>query len=143
MVSGIRWTRVLAAAVLSEVGVVVILLVAITVYSRVIAPGMSDAEYQTLGERAGYYVAPTAGFVTTILAVLWAGRPLASSFVANGLAIGLVSVVITSPFFFMARPEDKLMYGVAFLLRLAAGYIGGALAQRRFARTAHTSDVSS
>ena len=134
MLSGIRWWRVLAAAVLSEIGVIAILLTVITVYSRVIAPGMSDADYQTLGERAGYYVAPTAGFVTTILAVLWAGRTLESSFLANGLAIGLVSVAITSPFFFMARPEDKLMYGVAFLLRLAAGYFGGLLAQRRSAR---------
>ena len=133
MVSGIRWTRVLAAAVLSEVGVIAILLAVIAVYSRVIAPGMSDADYQTLGERAGYYVAPAAGFVTTILAALWAGRALESSFVANGLAIGVVSVVITSPFFFMARPEDRLMYGVAFLLRLSAGYVGGELA-RRFAR---------
>ena len=83
MLSHIRWKRVLAAAVLSEVGVIAMLLAVIAVYSRVIAPGMSDAEYQRLGERAGYYVAPAAGFVTTILMVLWVGRRLESGFVAN------------------------------------------------------------
>ena len=135
MFAGIRWTRVLAAAVASEVGVVAILLSVIAVYSAVIAPGMSDAEYQTLGERVGYYVAPTAGFVTTALMVLWAGRKLDSNFVANGLMVGVVSVVITSPFFFTAEPGDRLMYGAAFVLRLAAGYIGGMLAQKRFTGT--------
>ena len=132
MVSGIRWGRVVAAAVLSEVGVIAILLLVITIYSRAIAPGMSDAEYQTLGARAGYYVAPAAGFVTTVLMVLWLGRKLESRFIANGVMVGVVSVVITSAFFFMARPEDRLMYGVAFVLRLAAGYVGGLLAQKRF-----------
>jgi hypothetical protein len=142
MLSGIRWIRVVAAAVLAEIGVIAVLLIVIVVYSRLIAPGMSDADYQTLGARAGYYVAPTAGFVTTILAVLWACRKLESRFVANGLMVGVVSVVITSPFFFTARAEDRVMYGVAFLLRLAGGYVGGMLAQRQHARSARpTSSV--
>jgi hypothetical protein len=51
---------VLVAAVLSEAGVVAVLLIVIAFYGRVIAPGMSAVEKQSVGEPAGYYVAPTA-----------------------------------------------------------------------------------
>jgi len=130
MLTGIRWTRVIVAAVLSEAGVIAVLLVGIAIYSSLIAPGMSDAEYQTLGVRAGYYVAPTAGAVMTFLMVLWVGRKLESRYVANGVWVGVVSVILTLGFIFTARPEDRLMYGVAFVLRIAAGYLGGLAAQQ-------------
>jgi hypothetical protein len=34
------------------------------------------------------------------------------------------------PFFFSAKPEHRLMYGIAFALRLAAGGLGGLLVHR-------------
>ena len=131
MLTGIRWTRVILAAVLSEAGVIAVLLTVIAIYSALIAPGMTDAEYQLLGQRVGYYVAPTAGAVTTFLMVLWVGRKLDTRHVANGVWVGVLSVILTLGFVFTARPEDRLMYGVAFGLRIAAGYLGGLLAQRR------------
>ena len=73
MLTGIRWTRVILAAVLSEAGVIALLLAIIAIYRSLIAPGMTDAEYQTLGSRVGYYVAPIAGMATTFLMVLWVG----------------------------------------------------------------------
>ena len=136
MLTGIRWKRVILAAVLSEAGVIAVLLAVIAIYSKLIAPGMTDAEYQTLGQRAGYYVAPTAGAVTTFLMVLWVGRTLKARYVANGVWVGVVSVILTLGFIFTATPEDRLMYGVAFVLRIAAGYLGGLAAQRRFGEPA-------
>jgi hypothetical protein len=129
MFSTIRWGRVIIGGVLSEAGVIAVLLISITFYTKVIAPVISDAEKQRLGERVGYYVAPTAGFVTTMLAALWAARGLDSDFIANGLMVGVISVAISVPFFVTARPEHRLMYGVAFALRFAAGYVGGTLAR--------------
>jgi hypothetical protein len=131
MLTGIRWTRVILAAVLSEAGVIAVLLAVIAVYSSLIAPGMTDAEYQSLGPRVGYYVAPIAGAVTTFLMVLWVGRKLDTRHVANGVWVGVVSVILTVGFVFSARPEDRLMYAVAFVLRIVAGYLGGLVSQRR------------
>ena len=127
--STIHWGRIVIAAVLSEVGVVVALLAAIAVYRTWISPGLSGDEYQTLGERVGYYVAPTAGFVTTLAMALWAVRGIQSGAIPSGLLVGAISVAITLPFFFTARSEHRLMYGVAFALRLAAGFLGGLLAR--------------
>lgn len=131
MLTGIRWTRVILAAVLSEAGVIAVLLTVIAIYSALIAPGITDAEYQSLGQRVGYYVAPIAGAVTTFLMVLWVGRKLDTRHVANGVWVGVLSVILTAGFVFSARPEDRLMYGVAFILRIVAGYLGGLVSQRR------------
>ena len=124
MFATIHWFRVLVAGVASEVGVILVLLASIAIYKKLIAP---EAETKRLGERIGYYVAPTAGFVTTGLAALWAVHGLEGGVVANAVAVGAVSVVITLPFLLGAKPEHRLMYGVAFLLRLVAAYLAGVL----------------
>ena len=125
MFSTIHWIRVLVAGGLSEVGVVLALLLGIAIHKKVLAPGRADTSPHTLGERVGYYVAPPAGFVTTGLMALWAVRGLETGIMANALAVGIVSVAITIPFFLGARPEHRLMYGIAFALRLVAAGLAG------------------
>jgi len=125
----IHWLRVVIAGVLSEVGVIVVLLASIAIYKRFVTAARSEAPTGTLGERVGYYVAPTAGFVTTGLAALWAVRGLETGIIATALAVGVVSVAITSPFLLSAKPEHRLVYGVAFTLRLIAAYLAGVVSQ--------------
>jgi hypothetical protein len=125
----IHWVRVLIAGVLSEVGVIVVLLASIAIYKRLSAGPMPElaAGSPSLGERIGYYVAPAAGFVTTGLAALWAVHGLDTGIVANAVAVGIVSVLLTSPFLLSARPEHRVMYGIAFALRLVAATLAGVL----------------
>jgi hypothetical protein len=127
VLSTIHWVRVLVAGVLSEAGVIVVLLASIAIYKRfsAVATAEPDAGSPSLGERIGYYVAPAAGFVTTGLATLWAVHGLDTGVIANAVAVGVVSVLITSPFLLSARPEHRPMYCVAFALRLAAAYLAG------------------
>jgi hypothetical protein len=132
--SRIRWGRVLVAAVLSEVAVVAILIVTITAYRFLVAPGRAAAEYDAFGELAGYYVAPVAAGMATFVGALWVGRKLTSAFVANGALVGAAAVVLTGGLIFVAKPEDRLMYGVSFVLRILGGCFGGAVAQRMSSR---------
>jgi len=127
--STIHWVRVLVAGVLSEVGVIVVLLASIAIYKKLFAGATPEPEAgsPSLGERIGYYLAPTAGFVTTGLAALWAVHGLDTGIIANAVAVGIVSVALTSPFLLSARPEHRLMYAVAFALRLGAAYLAGVL----------------
>ena len=129
-ITKIRWGRVVLAAVLAEAAVILLLLAVVTVYSVVISPGLTTDEYDVFGQDAGYYVAPAAAAGATFLMVLWVARALDSGFVANGLMVGLVGVLLTVGFVFGARPEDRLMYGVSFALRIVGGYAGGIVAQR-------------
>jgi hypothetical protein len=48
-------------------------------------------------------------------------RRLNSGFVANGILTGILSVLLTVGFLVSAKPEHRLMYGIAFVLRIAAG----------------------
>ena len=128
----IHWRRVLLAAVLSEVGVILTLLAITVTYSFAIAPGQTQADYEEFAQTAGYYVAPAAGALTTFLMVLWVGRRLKSNFIANGLLVGVISVLLTVGFLATARPEHRLMYLVAFGLRIGAAYLGGLTARKLF-----------
>jgi hypothetical protein len=120
----------MVAALLSEVAVVAVLILITTTYRFLIAPGKSAAEYQAFGDLAGYYVAPATAGLVAFFGALWATRKLSSAFVVNGTLVGIVGVLLSAGPFFVAEPEDRLMYGVSFLLRILGGYLRGLLAQR-------------
>ena len=126
----IRWRRVVAAAFLSEAAVVAVLILIATTYRFLVAPGKGAGEYQAFGEIANYYAAPVAAGLATFFSAIWATRKLTSSFIANGALVGVAAVVLTLGFLFAAKPEDRLMYGVSFVLRILGGYLGGVAIQR-------------
>jgi len=128
--SRIRWGRIILAALMSEAGVILVLLASIAGYT-LFTPSITDAQSATLGEDIGYYVAPATGAVTTFLAVLWATRRLTSAVVAHGALVGLLSMLLGVGFIFTARPDHRAMYIVAFVLRILGGYAGGLFVQSR------------
>jgi fluoride ion exporter CrcB/FEX len=86
--------------------------------------------FKVPSESAGYYVAPAASAVATFLMVLWVARKLESRFILHGVLVGLVGVVLTGGFIFTAKPGDRLMYVVSFVLRIVGGYLGGLVTQK-------------
>ena len=114
---------------MSEAGVIAALFAGLAIYKASGSAALSGADNQTLGERVGYYVAPPAGFVTTLAAAYWAAHGIDSGGIATGFLVGVISVAITLPFFLSAKREHRVMYGIAFLLRFVAGAIGGVLGQ--------------
>ena len=141
MASRIRWGRAIAAALLSELAVIAVLLAVTLTYSLLIAPGRSSAEYQRFGEVAGYYVAPAASGFAIFLSVFWMARKLTADFVVNGTLVGVMAVVLTAGFLFGAKPEDRPMYIASFAIRIVAGYLAGLTTQAAFNRR-RTSAVS-
>jgi hypothetical protein len=117
MKARIRWGRVILAAVAAEVAVILLI------------TGISTIRPE-FRESAGYYVAPPASALATFLMVLWVARKLEAGFILHGILVGLAGVVLTGGFIFLAKPEDRLMYGVSCLLRIAAGYLGGVVARK-------------
>lgn len=126
---GIRWGLIVLAAFLAEVAVILIIGAAIMAYRIWIAPGQTEAEYRAFGELAGYYAGPAGGALMTFLFVLWLGRKLNSDFILHGVLIGVAGVLLTAGFIFSAKPEHRLMYVISYILRIAAGYLGGLAAR--------------
>jgi hypothetical protein len=125
-----------AAAVMSDAGVIALLLAVTTIYMSM-TPGLTDDQYYAKGEDIGYYVAPTAGAVLTALSALWAARRLTSAFVLHGVLVGVVATLLTIGFIFGARPDHRVMYVVSFGLKIAGGYVGGLVAQWRYRGTSN------
>ena len=136
-----HWTRVIVAAILSELGVFVALFASFGAYWLATQTSFDTIINSSRGEDISYYVAAPAAFVMTTLAVLWATRTMTSDLVRHGLLVGLVAVLLTFGFIFGARPEHRIMYAVSFGLRILGGYVGGAIAQRRVAARSTTSRV--
>ena len=130
--SEIRWGRVIAAAVLSEAAITLLIVAIIGAHRYVFAPGQSQAVYDAFADHAAYYTAPAAAGVFAFLFALWAGRPLTGAFVLNGILVGAVGVILTFGFYFAAAPDDRPMYLVSFVLRLVGGYAGGKTAERAY-----------
>ena len=122
------------AALASEVAVIVVLILITTTYRFLLAPGKSAADYQAFSDLAGYYFAPPAAGLAAFFGALWATRKLSSGFLVNGTLVGVFGVLLTGGFFFVTKPENRLMYVVSFVLRILGGYLGGVLAQRISAR---------
>jgi len=114
----IRWGRVVLAAVAAEASVI-LLIAAISILRP---------EFR---ESAGYYVAAPASALATFLMTLWVVRKLESGFILHGILVGLIGVVLTGGFIFLAKPEDRVMYGVSYVLRIIGGYLGGVVARKR------------
>jgi hypothetical protein len=129
--TGIRWKRVIVAAVLSELAVIAVISLVMGVYALLIAPGRTSAEYGEFGENAGYYLAAPAAAVAVFVGAFWAVRKLESGFVANGVLVGVIATLLTAGMIVGARPGDRWVYIASFVLRIVAGYAAGVWVQRK------------
>jgi hypothetical protein len=129
--SPIRWKRVLVAAVGSEIPVIAVLSAVMIIHRFLVAPGLSDAQYEDFAQVAGYYVAPPAGAISTFLCAWWVTRRLTSGYLVNGALVGIFSTLFTLGFIVTARPEHRWMYIVSYAGRIIAGYAAGLAAHKK------------
>jgi hypothetical protein len=127
--AGIRWKRVIVAAIGSELAVIIVISI-IMVTHMVLTPGRPQEEYSEFGQNAGYYAAAPAATLAVFLMAFWAIRKLDSAFIINGLLVGIIATLLTVGFIVGARPGDRWMYIASFVLRIAAGYAAGMVVQR-------------
>jgi len=133
----VPWGRIVIAAVGSEVAVMAVLMLLMAGYRFAIAPGHPASNYTAFDDAAGYYVAPVAAGLATLCSALWVCRSASARFALTGTMVGLIAVLLTGGFVFFAKPEDRVMYGVSYVLRVIGGGAGGMIAQR--ARTRRSS----
>src|SRR5437660_12669655 len=90
---GIRWARIILAAFLAEVAVILIIGAVIVVHRFWIAPGQTDAEYRAFGEVAGYYAGPVWSAVARFMHM--SGPPNRQPQCMTDKGKGMVSNTIT------------------------------------------------
>lgn len=132
MKARIAWGRVILAAVMSEMAVIIVLL-AITGVYILFSHKATVSDIHQFGTSVGYYVAPLAAGLCTFVAARWAIRSLKADLLLNGTLVGVAATILTVGMFFGATPGDRVMYLVSFVIRIAAGYAAGATAKPRAA----------
>jgi len=137
--NGIPWKRVIVAAFLAEIAVIVCISAVFVSYRFLIAPGQPDAVYEEFGQDAGYYIAAPASGLATFVCAFLAARKLRSKVIATAFMVGVVETLLTVGFIFGARPSDRPMYIVSFIVRLIAGYLAGVVAARAASRGVESS----
>jgi hypothetical protein len=131
--TGVRWGRVTVAGLLTEIGVILIIVAAVTVYRFAASP--TAVEYQAFADRAGYYVGIVGGALLAFLFSSWVCRTLRADFIVNGLLVGCVGVLLHVGLSVASRAEFQAAYAVADGLKLAGGALGGYLARGRYGQS--------
>ena len=132
----IRWGRVLLGAFLAEASVMAVFFLLLGLAWLAGVPGLA-APMSPLD----FADALIASFISVYIFTLWVARPLASGFVAHGVLVALVAMLL---FLVMlgataGSVQQPLLYWVAHGLKFAGGIAGGITAARRAASYARAS----
>ena len=132
--AGVRWGRVLAAGVLTEAAVVLLIAAAVAGYKYGLSP--TQAEHQAFSGRAGFYVGVFGGAPAAFALALWACRPLRAGFLKHGFLVGCVAALLHAALAAGAGAGFQAAYVLADALKLAGGASGGYVAAKRRGREA-------
>jgi hypothetical protein len=127
----LRVGRILAFGVVAEVAVILLIIVTLTLHSRVFAAGQPQEVLDAFAERAPAVIGPVAGILFTFIAALYCTRPLEVRHRTHGVLVGVVTTLLTLPDMIMATTAMRPLYLAAMMLKLIAGLAGGAYSERR------------
>ena len=127
----IRFGRVIAFGVLAELATMLVIVVTLTIHSRVIAAGQPQDVIDDFARQVPAVLGPLGGILFTLVAAILATRPLTDRIREHGAWVGVVTAAITLPILIASTPADRPLYLAAIALKLVAGVMGGALSERR------------
>jgi hypothetical protein len=132
--TGVRWVRVIIAGLLTEISVVLLIVIIVSVYKYALSP--AEADYQSFASRVGLYVGVIGGALMAFLFSLWANRSLKADFLVNGFLVGCIAAILHIGLFVASGAGFQMVYVLADALKLCGGTLGGYLAQRKYKQSA-------
>jgi hypothetical protein len=124
----IHWGRILLAAFLAEMSIMVVFFVLLAAATLAGVPELAQPE-STLD----LIDAMVASFLMMFLFTLWVGRRIESGFVLHGALIGLAGALLFTTLIFAlsGSPAQHPLYLVAHALKIVGGITGGIVANKR------------
>ena len=130
------WLRAVAYGLLAEISTILTIIAVVTLYRYVFAVGRPPSEYEAFGKRAGMIVGITAGTLYTFLFARLLMRRLTVQHIAHGIVVALGAIALSVGGSLAGHQGLPSGYGIASVLKLAAGAIAGALAAGRGSQVA-------
>lgn len=125
-----RWLRAVGYGLLAEFATVLTIILIVQVYARILARGLTDAEYVAFGQRVGGIVGIGGGALYTYLFARLLMRRLATRFVAHGAVVALTAIAFSIAGSGMGHKGVPAAYLLASALKIAAGVFAGFLYSR-------------
>ena len=130
--SPLRFQRIVIAAILARLIPVVVLVATVTIYSYLAVPGLAPDQYSSFALEAGRLINITIGTLATLGMAYWAARKPESAQKLHGILVGIVVVMIDLAILFTPGADFSLLNGIAMLLKIIAGALGGYLAEKNY-----------
>ena len=125
-----RWLRAVVYGFLAELATVLTIIVIVQVYTRVVAPGLTDADSAAFGQRVGGIVGIIGGTLYTYLLARLLMRRLSGLFIAHGIVVALTAIAFSVAGSIAGHQGVPSGYILASVLKLAAGAFAGFLYSR-------------
>jgi hypothetical protein len=115
---------------LAEFATVLTIILIVQAYARIVARGLTDADYVAFGQRVGGIVGIVGGTLYTYLFARLLMRRLASRFIAHGVVVALTAIAFSIAGSVAGHQGVPAGYLLASALKLAAGAFAGFLYSR-------------
>ena len=120
-----RWLAAVGYGLLAEISTIVTIVLIVTVYKYGIARGLSDAAYAAFSDKTGGAVGVVGGTLFTYLYSRILMRRLTTNFVAHGIVVALVAIVLSVMGSIAGHGTVPAAYILASILKLIAGWFAG------------------
>ena len=130
---GDRWLRAIGYGLLAEVATILTIIFVVTLYKYVLAPGMDEASYTLLGQRAGALIGILGGALYTFSFARRLMRKISSHFVAHGVVVALAAIALSVAGSIAGHQEIPASYITASVLKIFAGALAGFIYRRYIA----------
>jgi hypothetical protein len=120
-----RWLRAAGYGFLTEFATVLTIILIVQVYTRIVAPGLTNSDYAALGQRVGGIVGIVGGTLYTYFFARLLMRRLTSRFIAHGIVVALTAIAFSIAGSIAGHHGVPAGYILASALKLAAGALAG------------------
>ena len=125
-----RWLRAAGYGFLAEFATVLTIILIVQVYTRIVAPGLTNSDYAALGQRVGGIVGIVGGTLYTYFFARLLMRRLTSRFIAHGIVVALTAIAFSVAGSIAGHHGVPAGYILASALKLAAGALAGFIYSR-------------
>ena len=120
-----RWLRSVGYGFLAEFTTVLTIILIVQAYTHFVAPGLTGADYATLGQRVGGIVGTVGGTLYTYLFARLVMLGLSTRFVVHGIVVALTAIAFSVAGSIAGHQGVPSGYLLASVLKLAAGALAG------------------
>jgi hypothetical protein len=127
---GDRWLLALGYGLLAEVATIITIVLVVMLYKYVVAPGLSDADYASFGERVGAMIGIVGGTLYTFGFARRLMRKISSHFIAHGIVVAVAAIALSVGGSIAGHQSAPAGYLLASALKIIAGALAAFLHQR-------------